>query len=115
MPTQDVTNSVEWERFKREHPRGTWVVGTVTARGDYGVWIDFGGPRDGCLLKPYIARYHKGALRDDELPAVGEQVRAMIRHYGDDIVPGSTDTIALTQDPTSFWVSPDDRPREASA
>jgi hypothetical protein len=110
MPTPD-EQLPEWERFKHDHPRGTWVDGRVTARGGYGVWIDFGGPCEGCLLKPYIARDHGGPLRDEEVPAVGERVRAMIRHYADDIVPGSTDVIALTQDPNSFWVSPEDRAR----
>jgi hypothetical protein len=110
MPPQDQSIRIaEWERYKREHPRGTWVVGTVTARGGYGVWIDFGGPCTGCLEKPYIARDHDGALRDDELPRVGEQVRAMIRHYADDVVPGNIEMIALTQDPDSLWVSPEDR------
>ena len=32
-------------------------------------------------------------------------IEVMIRHYGDDIVPGDVGTIALTQDPSSLWVT----------
>src|SRR5688572_16597733 len=49
----DATTS--WEQFKRDHPPGSEVTGTVTHVAPYGAYVDLGVPFDALLLVPYIA------------------------------------------------------------
>jgi ribosomal protein S1 len=99
------SDSPTWEQFKREHPPGSEVSGTVTHVAPYGAYIDLGVPFAALLLVPYIAPAGQRKSYPEDYPKVGEVVSALIRHYGDQVAPNGVGKIALTQDPESLWTA----------
>ena len=98
-----VTTPAAWEQFKRDHPPGSEVTGTVSHVAPYGAYVDLGVPFDALLLVPYIAPVGHRKTYPDDYPKVGDVISALVRHYGDAVAPNGVGKIALTQDPNSLW------------
>ncbi len=94
----------QWEQFKRDHPRGQWLKGKVIHRAQFGVFVDLGVPFTALLEIPYFAGPKRPLNYPDDYPAPGQEIDVMIRHYCDDVVPGSVGQIALTQDPSAHRI-----------
>jgi small subunit ribosomal protein S1 len=92
-----------WEQFKREHPPGSEITGTVRQAAPFGVFVDLGVPFTALLEVPYIAPVKKRKSYPEDYPKVGDVISVLIRHYGDQITPEGVGQIALTQDPESLW------------
>ena len=94
-----------WEQFKREHPPGSEITGTVRHVASFGVFVDLGVPFRALLLVPYIAPVGEPKTYPDDYPKIGDVISVLIRHYGDQIAPNGVGEIALMQDPESLWTA----------
>jgi hypothetical protein len=99
-----VMSIATWEQFKREHPAGSEVTGTVTRVEPYGAFVDLGLPFDALLLVPYIAPIGEPKSYPQDYPKVGDIVTALIRIYAEPDAPGGQGKVGLTQDPGSVQV-----------
>ena len=69
----------------------------------YGAYVDLGVPYLAVLLVSYLAPVDKAPKSfPEDYPKVGDTITALVRHYGDPILPGDVGKIALTQDPHSI-------------
>lgn len=80
---------LDWRAFKASHPPGTTVTGEVLSTAPYGCYVDLGVPYRAVLLVPYLDPARG-------VPRVGQEISALIRHYGDD-VGAEAGEIALRQ------------------
>ena len=100
-----------WEQFKRDHPPGSEVTGTVSHVAPFGAFVDLGEPFEALLLVPYMAPVDKHPKSfPEDYPKAGDVIAALIRHFGDQIAPHGAGEIALTQDPNSLWTKNEGSP-----
>jgi hypothetical protein len=89
------------ERFKHEHPPGSWVSAVVKARGPVGVYFDLGVPFYAFLDRLFMNRPEGRAPAWPEgFPAVGERMDVRILRYSK--VAEDVPFICLTQGPMSL-------------
>ena len=86
-----------WEQFKREHPPGSTMTGTVAHVARFGVFVDLGVPFTALLEVPNIAPVEKRKSYPEDYPKVGDVITVVIGHYGDQVTPDGVGRIALTQ------------------
>ncbi len=74
---------VQWNGYKRTHPIGTIVKGTVVSRDVYGCYIDLGVPFRALLLVPYFKPEGSKQFPED-YPKLEEELDLKIEKYSDD-------------------------------
>lgn len=88
-----------WDQFKRDHPPGSQVTGTITFVAAFGMFVDLGCPFKALLLIPFLAPVEKGKRYPDDYPKSGETITAFIKRYTDPDDPKEVGKIMLTQKP----------------